>query len=118
MVHQTIFPGPERRRRWTSDERHRILKAAFVPGAVVAEVARRHSISTSLLYQWRRDALAAQEPVSFAPVIIGEAPSVPAEVPVADTAAITIDLADGTKVNVAASAPERLVTAVLKALRS
>lgn len=37
----TVFSGPERRRRWSDEERLEILKEAFAPGACVAEVARR-----------------------------------------------------------------------------
>ena len=50
----TVFSGPERRRRWSDEERLRILTEAFSPGAKVAEVARRHDVSTALIYTWRR----------------------------------------------------------------
>ena len=49
----TVFSGPERRRRWSEEERLRILTEAFSPGACVAEVARRHDVSTALVYTWR-----------------------------------------------------------------
>ena len=41
----TVFSGPERRRRWSDEERLEILNEAFAPGACVAEVARRPTIS-------------------------------------------------------------------------
>ncbi|NML96227.1 transposase [Novosphingobium sp. TW-4] len=50
----TVFSGPERRRRWNDDERLQILTEAFPPGACVAEVARRHDVSTAPVYTWRR----------------------------------------------------------------
>jgi transposase-like protein len=50
----TVFSGPERRRRWSDEDRLRILTEAFAPGACVAEVARRHDVSTALVYTWRR----------------------------------------------------------------
>ena len=50
----TVFSGPERRRRWIDEDRLQILTEAFAPGACVAEVARRHVVSTALLYTWRR----------------------------------------------------------------
>ena len=50
----TVFSGPERRRRWSGEERLRILTEAFSPGAKVAGVARRHDVSTALIYTWRR----------------------------------------------------------------
>ena len=41
----TVFSGPERRRRWSDDERLRILAEAFSPGAGVVDVCRRHDVS-------------------------------------------------------------------------
>ena len=41
MSQITLLTGPERRRRWSDDERRRILVAAFTPGAVVADISRQ-----------------------------------------------------------------------------
>jgi transposase len=54
--------GIERRRRWSRDERARIVEETLTPGAVVSEVARRHGVAQSLLFTWRRLARAAAEP--------------------------------------------------------
>jgi transposase len=48
--------GFERRRRWSDEEKARIVAETFVPGAVVCEVARRNSVSQSLVFAWRRQA--------------------------------------------------------------
>ena len=50
----TVMTGPERRRRWSEEERIEILAEAFAPGACVADVSRRRDVSTSLIYTWRR----------------------------------------------------------------
>ncbi|WP_210334894.1 transposase [Mesorhizobium mediterraneum] len=50
----TLLTGPERRRRWNEEERRQILEEAFSPGACVTQVARRHDVSTALIYTWRR----------------------------------------------------------------
>jgi transposase len=50
----TVFSGPERRRQWSDEQRLQILTEAFAPGAFVAQVARRHDVSTGLIYTWRR----------------------------------------------------------------
>ena len=50
----SVLTGPERRRRWSGDEWHRIVAEAFAPGSCVAQVARDHDISTGLIYTWRR----------------------------------------------------------------
>ena len=42
-----------RRRRWTDDEKVRIVEESHRDGETVAEVARRHEISRSQLYDWR-----------------------------------------------------------------
>ena len=54
MGHVTVFSGPERRRRWSDEERLQILADAFAPGARVADACRRHDVSTGLVYTWRR----------------------------------------------------------------
>lgn len=42
-----------RRRRWTEDEKARIVAESHRDGVTLAEVARRHEISRSMLYDWR-----------------------------------------------------------------
>lgn len=42
-----------RRRRWTDDEKVRIVEESHGDGVTLAEVARRHDISRSQLYDWR-----------------------------------------------------------------
>jgi transposase len=51
-----VLGGVERRRRWSSEEKMRILEETLVPGAKVSEVARRNGISASLVFTWRRQA--------------------------------------------------------------
>ena len=51
-----VLLGPERRRRWSAEEKARIVAEALVPDAKVAEVARRHGVSRGLIYTWRREA--------------------------------------------------------------
>jgi transposase len=69
MSHVMVMTGPERRRRWGDEERLRILEAACSPGAVVADVARRYDVCTSLIYKWRR-AAQAEVPAGFVPVML------------------------------------------------
>lgn len=49
-----ILTGVERRRRWSSEDKLRILREASAPGSSVGAVACRHDISRSQIYQWRR----------------------------------------------------------------
>ena len=54
--------GIERRRRWSKDEKARIVEETLAPGAVVSEVARRHGVAQSLLFTWRRLARTTPRP--------------------------------------------------------
>ncbi|WP_404655250.1 transposase [Bradyrhizobium sp. USDA 336] len=48
----------ERRRRWTSEEKARIVAESFEEGANISEVARRNGVSRGLLTVWRRQVAA------------------------------------------------------------
>ncbi|MDP2779650.1 transposase [Devosia sp.] len=118
-MHMTVLSGSERRRRWSPAEREELVLASFVPGAVIAEVARQFDVSTSLIYKWRRDVQPSDAMVMPAIIAESEAPAVPA-VPVdvlSGSPAIRLDLAGGTTVSIAVTAPARLVLTVLRALR-
>ena len=49
-----VLTGPGRRRRWSADQKARIVAEALVPGARVSEVARRWQICSQQVYGWRR----------------------------------------------------------------
>jgi transposase len=51
-----VLSGPERRRRWSTGEKEQVVAEALVLGANVAAIARRHGVSRSLVYAWRREA--------------------------------------------------------------
>lgn len=57
----------ERRRRWSAEQKLRIVAEAMQPGVVAKEVAQREGIGTGLLYTWRRDLLAGIAPGRAAP---------------------------------------------------
>lgn len=121
MGQVTVFSGPERRRRWTDEERLQILTEAFSPGACVARVARRHDVSTALIYTWRRklrpsaaaSEAASSSEVGFAEAVVldGESAGPPPLQP-----AIIVDLARSGRVSIFASASPAVVAATLQAL--
>ena len=116
MAHTSLITGPERRRRWRAEHKLTILEEAFSPGAVVSDVARQYEVSTSLIYQWRREAMAAQEPMTFVAATVCEAPD-DAGQRGADHPVIIVEFARGGRVSISASASPALVTAALRALR-
>jgi transposase len=56
MTAVTVLSGPERRRRWSSAEKLRIVEESLAGEASVAEIARRHDLHPNLLHLWRRQA--------------------------------------------------------------
>ena len=48
-----IITGVERRRRWSAEEKLRIVAETEQPGSGIAEIARRYEISRGLLWNWR-----------------------------------------------------------------
>ena len=115
MAHTSLITGPERRRRWRPEHKSAILEEAFAPGVVVSEVARQYEISTSLIYQWRREAMAGLEPMAFVEATVCETPD--RSVRAGADVAIVIDLPRGGRVSISGSAPPALVSAALRALR-
>lgn len=100
MSHSTLIMGPERRRRWSAEAKRAILEAAFVPGAIVVEVAREYEISTSLVYKWRQEAMGLSAAPAFPPALLveeGRPPQVCAE-----QGSIVVELAGGTRVSISA----------------
>ena len=49
-----------RRRRWSDEEKGRIVAEAIAPGAVIADVARRHDLAPQQLSNWIRAAKEGQ----------------------------------------------------------
>ena len=69
--------GERRRRRWSADQKQRIIAESFAPGASVAEVARRYGLNANMLFTWRRRERAAVngvgKTVNIVPVRVVEA---------------------------------------------
>jgi transposase len=114
----------------------RIVAEADEPGAKVAEVARRHEIGRSILWTWRKQArageLAASEPLGFLPVVVdavsamdapiaaANAPSAPplqADTPPPGPLAITITLANGTRLEISAALSLPALSCIIGSLR-
>ena len=49
-----VITGRERRRRWSTEEKIRIVAETEEPGAGVRAVAARHGVCESLVFTWRR----------------------------------------------------------------
>ncbi|MCW4114354.1 transposase [Aurantimonas sp. MSK8Z-1] len=51
-----VINGAGGRRRWSADDKARILEETLVPGVAVSEVARRHGLLPQQVFGWRREA--------------------------------------------------------------
>ncbi len=73
-----VITSVERRRRWSQDEKERLVAASLEPGATVSEVARMAGLHVSQLFRWRKELCkhGKTSVAPFVPVEIG--PSVPA----------------------------------------
>jgi transposase len=111
----------ERSRRWSNEEKLRIVRETLRPGAVASVIAEQHGIGTGLLYTWRKQMLTAAM-TGFAaveaaptpqtpPLLPVPAPNEPAVEPCAASldAAVEISLPDGTRVRVGKDAPAALL---------
>jgi transposase len=125
-----VLEGAERRRRWSNDEKMRIVAETLQPGVKVTTVARRNKVASSLVFTWRRLARTGQlgvvpEP-AFVPVQIASPtapePSVPAArarstpSPGRRGGLIEIDLPGGRRVRVDAQFDAEALSRVLDLL--
>lgn len=46
--------GPERRRRWSLQDKLQMVRESYEPGNSVSMVARRHEVNPNQLFQWRK----------------------------------------------------------------
>src|SRR5512147_719021 len=130
MAQVHVLTGPERRRRFSLEQKRAIVAAAFAPGAVVSNVARQADVCSSLIYRWRREVGAPRgfAEVIMAPMVEGgerhgpsSLPPVeatrPATVNAAAAPAIEIEMSGSSRVRIPASISPDLAAAVIAALR-
>jgi transposase len=49
-----VLTGPERRRRWSAEEKLAMVRESFEPGKSVSMVARQHGVNPNQLFHWRK----------------------------------------------------------------
>ncbi|MDX3929902.1 MAG: transposase [Shinella sp.] len=109
-----VITSVERRRRWSREDKERLVAACFEPDAVVSEIARAAGIHVSQLFRWRKELCRIEEPktetaTTLVPVIVSEAASTVSPVqpeplttshPRRKRSDITIELGRGRRVRV------------------
>ena len=92
-----VITGTGRRRRWDAETKGRLVAESFEPGCSVSELARRHDLSPSLLFLWRRQAAKNAESKvrvgpAFVPMVVaGDAPAAPV---VTEACVVEVELGD------------------------
>jgi transposase len=118
MARVEVITGPERRRRWSADQKRAIIAASLVPGAVVNEVARRVDVCPGQIYRWRKELRAAAD--GFAEVLIAPAASMASDAGAGSVCCaepvIEIEFAGQARARIPGSIPAALAAAVVTAL--
>jgi transposase len=71
-----VFTGAGRRRRWSSEQKVRIVSETYETGETVSAVARRHGLTPQQLFGWRRawrnqsESRAGESSAAFAPIVV------------------------------------------------
>jgi transposase len=80
-----VITGVGRRRRWSLEEKARIVAESLDPATTASTVARRYGLHASQLFTWRQQlqrsaaAATASGGPGFVPVLLAEDSAVPAE---------------------------------------
>lgn len=114
------MPGLERRRRWSTEEKLRILAQSVAPGSSPALTCKIHGISSGQLYTWRKQ-FRLGELTGFVPVsITPEVPALPAPDPepasLAAAILIEVELPNGVKLRVPDGVDQASLRRILSAL--
>ena len=117
MARVEVISGVERRRRWSADQKRAIVAAAFSPGAVVNEVARRADVNSGQIDRWRDELRGASggfpREAGFAQVVVSAgAPAITT----APEPTIEVMVGNGGQVRMPASVSPDLASAIVRAL--
>jgi transposase-like protein len=104
------------RRRWSKDEKRALVAETLVEGQTVHGVARRHNVSRSMLFCWRKQYRKvlnrtpdASTPIGFAPVAVaGPEPATPPTPPAPPEAMplIELEFESGARLRISGARPK------------
>ena len=114
MARFELFSGPERRRRWSEEQKRSVVAAAFAPGAIVAEVARRADVCPGQIYRWRQGPRSGG--AGFAAVVVTADADCGPGIASRSGEAIEIRLSGVACLRIPPSTPPGLAAAVVQAL--
>jgi transposase len=125
-----IFTGASRRRKWSHEDKARIVAEIVASGDSVCAVARRHGLSPQQLFGWRRQlreaAASEAEELQFVPAVVdlvGQAPALRRQrqpsrcKSEADVGTIEVEV-DGVTIRVGRGADATTIAAIVQALKA
>lgn len=115
-----VLTGPGRRRKWSAEDKARIVAETLKPGAVVADVARRRQVCPQQVFTWRREMrVGAAGRLDFVPIVPAMSHPLPepTAAPARSSPSLEIELA-GAVLRVAPGTNADLLTTVLRAVRA
>jgi transposase len=114
-----VLSGPERRRRWTFEEKTRVVAESLAPNVMASEVARRHGIHPNQLYGWRREVREAAAPTEFVAVAVSADPIIrePSTGRASDVIGIELRIGDA-ELRIGRDVDPRAIMAAIRALKA
>ena len=127
-----VFTGAGRRRKWSDEDKARIVAETVASGDSVCSVARRHGLSPQQLFGWRRQLREAAighseaEEVQFVPAVVDAVEPAPAfgreRKPVhckakPDAGIIEIEV-DGITIRAGRGADTTMIASIVQALKA
>ena len=127
-----VFTGAGRRRKWSDEDKARIVAETVASGESVCAVARRHGLSPQQLFGWRRQLREAaaqhseEEELQFVPAVVdavAQAPVVsrqrqaPRCKSQPDIGTVEIEV-DSVTIRAGRGADARMIAAIVQALKA
>lgn len=124
-----VFTGAGRRRKWSEEDKARIVAEIVASGDSVCSVAQRHGLSPQQLFGWRRQLREAAgsgseaDEVQFVPAVVDAVVPAPAAhrerktVRKADSGIIEIEV-DGITIRAGRGADTAMIASIVQALKA
>ena len=111
-----VITSVERRRRWSTAEKERLVAASLERGATVSAIAREAGVHPGQLYGWRRQLLRRSQPTAtFAAVQIAAEPAAAA---LSTAGLIEVEFTNGTRMRISGAVDPATLGATVAVLAS
>jgi transposase len=122
-----VVTGEPRRRRWSREEKARIVALSWEPGCNISALARDHGVGIGLLHDWRRVARerTSEGAMTFVPLAVGASAAADAlsscrladEAPVSIEGSIALEL-HGVRILIGGRVDRAALATILMAVRA